>query len=100
MLKKQDARAVALGKVSALTEALSPDDEIVILDDATIEREWGWVFFYTSKRWQETKDIRYALAGNAPIIINKSTGKLFETGTAYPVEHYIQAYERTGSPHG
>src|SRR4051812_3066736 len=100
MLKKQDAIAVILGKVSGLTDALLPDDEIVILDEATIERNWGWVFFYTSKRWQETKDIRYALLGNAPIIVDKSTGKVFDTGTAYPVEHYIQAYEHTGNPHG
>ena len=74
-------------------------DEIIILDDATIEKSWGWVFFQTSKKWHETNDIEYAIAGNAPIIVEKDTGKLFFTGTAYPMEHYIQNYEKSGDPH-
>jgi len=100
MLTKQDARALVLAHISGAATTLPPGDEIVTVDDATIEREWGWLFFYTSKRWLEKKEFRYALIGNAPIIVEKSTGNLIVTGTAYPAEHYIQNYERTGNPHG
>jgi hypothetical protein len=100
MVTKQEARAIALGQASGAAGELPSGDEIIILDDATIECQRGWMFFYTSKRWEETKDIRYALGGNAPIIVEKSTGKLHVSGTAHPAQHYIQRFELTGNPHG
>ena len=34
------------------------------------------------------------LVGNAPYIVNKYTGEVIETGTAYPIEEYIEEYEK------
>jgi hypothetical protein len=65
-----------------------------VVDDATIEKPWGWVFFYDSRRFLETGDDSSRLFGNAPIIVNATTGIASDTGTAYPVEHYISEYER------
>ena len=70
----------------------SGPEEIVILDEHTIARSWGWVFFHTTRGWADG-DIRYAVGGNAPIIVNRHNGALIDTGTAYPVEHYIAEYE-------
>lgn len=71
-----------------------PDgDVLVICDEATIERPFGWVFFYDSKRHLETGDFRHALAGNAPLIVNRHTGALVPTGTAREVHEYIAEYE-------
>jgi hypothetical protein len=67
--------------------------ECVVLQDKTIEKEWGWVFFYQSREYLETADFSYMLVGNAPYIVNRNTGEIVITGTAYPVEHYIQEYE-------
>lgn len=92
MITKKQARR--------LVEAEVCNDEIVIVDEATIERPWGWVFSYASKTWLETKDPRYAIAGNAPIIVERQSGKLIDTGTAMPIEHYIANYERCGEPYG
>ena len=78
----------------------SADDEIIILDSSTIGRVWGWVFFFTSKKWHETRAIKYAIAGNAPVIVEKFSGRLLFTGTAHPVEYYIENFERGGNPHG
>lgn len=66
-----------------------------ILDDETIEKEWGWVFFYQSRAFIESGDFRDMVGGNAPIIINKSTGKLTHTGTAHDIDHYIKEYEQS-----
>ena len=63
-------------------------------DENTIEKEWGWVFFYTSDRYLKTGDFRYAVAGNAPYIVNRHTGEVRVTGTAQRIEHYIAEYER------
>jgi hypothetical protein len=59
----------------------------------TIERAFGWVFFYDSKRHVETGDFRDALAGNAPIVVTKSDGQVHVTGTAFPIEHYLKKFE-------
>lgn len=71
------------------------DDQCVILEDKTIEKEWGWVFFYQSKKYIETGDIGEMLAGNAPFIVNKKNGRLYETGTAEDIEYYIKEFEQT-----
>ncbi|AXK40122.1 YrhB domain-containing protein [Crenobacter cavernae] len=92
MVTKEQARR--------LVEAEVCNDEIVIVDEATIEKPWGWVFSYASKTWLETKDPRYAIVGNAPIIVERQSGRLIDTGTAMPIEHYIANYERCGNPYG
>ena len=66
-----------------------------MVDEETQEHEWGWVFFYQSRLYLESKKLEYALAGNAPLIVNRRTGDIVETGTADPPEHYIREYERT-----
>lgn len=67
---------------------------LVILDDETIERGFGWVFFYQSREYLETGDLSQQLAGNAPIIVDREDGSVHTTGTAEPVEHYLAAYEK------
>lgn len=56
------------------------------------EFDAGWVFFYDSRRHQESGNFLDALAGNAPIFIDRDTGQVSLTGTAQPVEEYIAEY--------
>ena len=67
---------------------------IIILNDKIIDRPEYWVIPYTSTMWQETEDMPYALIGNAPIIVNKQSGKMTETATALPIEVYMEDYEK------
>jgi hypothetical protein len=98
MLTKSEARALVVAELGRQQErgyASAPKD-LVVVDEATIERPWGWVFFYNSKRFLETRDFLHALAGNAPpFIVNRHTGEMRATGTAYRTEHYIAEYERS-----
>jgi hypothetical protein len=66
--------------------------ELVLLEQNTLERGFGWVFFYDSRQHVETGNIRYALAGNAPIVVTKA-GVVHQTGTAMPLERYLSRYE-------
>ncbi len=68
-------------------------EPVKLSESKTITKDFGWVFFYNSVRYFETNDFRDSLAGNAPIIINKITGKLSELGTAKNAEYYIDEYE-------
>jgi hypothetical protein len=66
----------------------------MIFDEHTIEKPYGWIFFYTSRLWFETGDIRYAVAGNAPFLVDRETGAIHVFGTARRTEAYIAQYER------
>jgi ribosomal protein L7/L12 len=98
MITHAEARQLVASKVSSRVEGLCADDEIIVIDDATIEKSWGWVFFYTSRKWLETQDVRYALAGNAPLIVERADGNILSTGTAHTIDYYVANYERCGNP--
>ena len=72
--------------------AMAPDAacESSIVD--TMERPFGWVFFYQSRRYLESGDRGHRLAGNGPLIVNKSSGELVALGTARPVEEGLAEY--------
>ena len=73
---------------------------VLIMPEATIEKDWGWVFFYDSKEYLEGRGDDGWLCGNAPYIVERSTGTVYETGTADPIEFYIDNFEATGDPYG
>jgi len=70
-----------------------PGDRLVVLDAHTIEKEYGWVFFYDSLKYLETGDCSYLIAGNSPIIVEKQDGSLHTLGTALSPEESIKEYE-------
>ena len=93
------AEARALVETFIASDDLVDQDVAIVLDDETIERPWGWVFFYNSRRFVETADIASCLVGNAPLLVERSSGRLLETGTAHDIGFYISNYEATRDPH-
>jgi hypothetical protein len=76
------------------------DDEVVILDASTIERSYGWVFVYQSKRFLETGDIMDALGGNGPIVALRTSETLHPLATSASVDVSLRAFEdEHGLPH-
>jgi hypothetical protein len=75
-------RAEALRSVQARLSTLAPPED----GDS-------WVVFWGSRLYAETSDTRFAVAGNAPFIVDCDSGVVIETGTAYPIEHYVTQYE-------
>lgn len=67
-----------------------------IAEEHTIERSFGWVFFYEV----DTRLSTEMIAGNGPVIIDKRSGELHACGTAYPDEWYIDNYEIDGRVDG
>ena len=102
---EESRRVAELRKNLSLNErevlGLGQDDDVLrlaIADEHTITEDFGWVFFYQSAEFLETGDFSKRLAGNAPIIVSKVDGKLHETGTAKPIEFYIENFRRFGDP--
>ena len=94
MLTKNEARQLVDARINAENPYSVKKVELAIIDDETIEKEYGWVFFYETKEYLKTGDILDTVVGNAPYIVNKYTGEVIETGTAYPIEDYIAEYEK------
>ncbi len=67
-----------------------PPHQLVVV--GVEEHDFGWVYFYNSKEYAETGDFLCALAGNAPLIVDRDEGKLYVTGTAEPFEHYLREF--------
>jgi len=58
------------------------------------EHDFGWVYFYDGSAHVESGKVSDALVGNAPLIVDRIDGKLYITGTAHPIEHYLQEFRR------
>jgi hypothetical protein len=72
------------------------NDRLVVLEDYTIERPYGWVFFYSSEMWLKTKDPNYLLLGNFPILVECESGRLVQlapTHVAGEIEEQLREYE-------
>ena len=93
MLNLEQARDRARAEIRSRGATLARGDELILLDDDTLERDWGWVFFYDSRLWRETRDARYQIRGNGPLIVNRYDGSVRMCGTAHPSEYYVSAYE-------
>ena len=63
-------------------------------DRDTIERPFGWVFSYNSKKFIETGSIRYLRIGLRPVIVDRHSGAIKFFGTPTSDEEAIQEYER------
>lgn len=68
--------------------------ETVLLKEFTIKKAYGSIFFYTSKKYYETRDEKFnTLAGGGPFLVEKKTGKIVQFGSRETEEYYIQEYE-------
>ncbi len=67
--------------------------DVVIIHQSTIKKPYGSIFFYTSKMYWETGAIKYAVAGNAPFLVENLTGNIIDFGTSQETEYYIDEYE-------
>lgn len=94
MLDYQKARVLAQTWIDLQQTSV----EVQIVDEATISKPYGWIFFYQSKRFLETENISDILVGNAPIFIDRFDGELRICGTSHPIEQYLTEYEKTISP--
>ena len=90
----EEAHKIVQTHLNELSEG--EDYKLVIIDNATINNDFGWVFFYNSNKYIETHNFSDMLVGTAPIIISRKDGSMHETGTAEPVEYYIENLKKYG----
>ena len=96
-MTKEQAFQVAKEYVDS--ESAQAGLELAILEDRTLDKPFGWVFFYDTVEFIRTGDDMARAVGNAPLIVDRESGEVHSTGTARPVEYYISLYERFGDCH-
>ena len=94
MLTRSEASELVSTKLRQMSTPDDPDDPFVVVDEDTIEKPFGWVFFYDSKKFLETGVFSYRLAGNGPAIVNKHDGTVEFFGTNKPPLELVDEYER------
>jgi len=76
-LSLNDAKEIAYAKIGMdLTMANRP----IILDDATLDFEWGYVFYYNGKKAIETNEEEFSYFGSKPILVDKFDGSAIYVG--------------------
>ncbi|WP_327030982.1 YrhB family protein [Micromonospora sp. NBC_01740] len=89
MLKEQQAR----GTAEAVLRDMSSEPGVPPLVITCVEEHpVCWVFYYQSARHIESGSFLDSVIGNAPIIVDRSTGQPHETGTARSIEYYVAEY--------
>ena len=96
MITRKEARLLAE------REARSRLESAVILDDNTVENDFGWVFFWNTEAFGRTGDVSDAVTGNKPIIIERTTGRVGTLpGTLFqPLEQRIAEYRSAAEQNG
>ena len=90
-LKREEARELAAQAILSTTWKCP----VQIQDDLTREYDFGWVFFYNSTEYIQSRRREVALFGNAPLIVSRD-GRVTLTGTAHHIDDYVAAYGALG----
>jgi hypothetical protein len=68
--------------------------EMVILEDAIVEKDFGWVFMSASQAFLQTRDPNKSIPGIGPLIVSKADGSTEFLSTSGPPEEGIEIYEQ------
>ncbi|GGB80289.1 hypothetical protein GCM10007424_20500 [Flavobacterium suaedae] len=91
MLTEQEILNIANSEIKRIEN--DSKIETVLINELIIKKPYGNIFFYTSKKYYETRNEKYAVAGNAPFLVEKETGNIVVFGTAHTEDYYIEEYE-------
>ncbi len=85
------AAAIALAMEAVL--AADPTTDWVPVEDATRERPFGWVVFYTTRGHRETGDRGQMKPGNGPVAVERANGQVTMLPSAGHPDFVIGVFE-------
>ena len=88
MTQQNKSTAYELAKQKIDSIANSVGRQFAIMSEYTVETEKGWVFFYNSVEFIESKDPSAQLVGNGPILVTRE-GAIHVLPSAIPWEMAI-----------
>ncbi|MFZ5443871.1 MAG: YrhB domain-containing protein [Myxococcota bacterium] len=88
VLTVAQARAVALAQLSARQAGVR--EPLALLDDLTREEPFGWVFFWNSARFAQTRKPGDGLPGSGGFVVERGSGVLHEV--VGPLERFLRRF--------
>ena len=95
MITRDEARQIVEGHVSRLFPDLDRERQMVVNDDSTLEREYGWLFSYVTVEFLRTGNPDANPIGPGPILVLRESGDAIGFPSAYWGEYALGAHERT-----
>ena len=94
VVTKQDAIRIAETHLRNMrSKPYAAGEERVVDDEWTIERDYGWLFIFNTAEYLRTRDRRFRLIGNGPLLVRREDGSVIEFSSAYDSEEALAAYE-------
>ncbi|APR82688.1 Hypothetical protein A7982_08037 [Minicystis rosea] len=102
-IDEDEALGIANGYVQRLSERMHEDmdpeepsdDRLIIVDEHTIEKPYGWVFFYDTEEHHLHDTPGSGIGGNAPFLVEKIGGRIRVLDGRQSVKRHLAAYEKT-----
>jgi Immunity protein 35 len=94
MINEEMAREIAKEFIESLPFESLSEDKLVIIDEYTVKKPYGWIFSYNTHKFLETQDYGDALVNNSPIIVNKQTGSVEEIPGGPLYRKNLEEYEK------
>ena len=69
---------------------IEPDDGLVL--GKSVEFDEGWLFYFTSRKYLETRNIFYRPIGAGPVIVGRENGDVYQGGSGYTEEEWINEF--------
>lgn len=89
-LTRQEAQAIA----AKILYDSRPSAEYVILTGETLERDFGWVFFYAPRQYLDTKNPNDLIPGAGPLVVLRKDGSTRYLPTSVPPVPAVDEFER------
>ena len=95
MITFEEARLLVMEMLGVGSESADGAvSDLVLLEKETIEKSYGWVFFYQSSKYLRTRNDLDALFGNGPIVVTKKDARIIALGTALSPANEVAQFER------
>jgi hypothetical protein len=92
MISKEEALEIAERFVTEQCRSVTGGCAIML--EQTIDKSYGWIFFYNSKCYLKTGNPLEALGGNGPLVVERADGRVHALGSGQDPDDAIAEFER------
>jgi hypothetical protein len=100
MLTRAEALEIASGAIADINSDVGADNQVVVYQERTVERDHVFGFFCNTNKFKETRNARDALLGVGPIIVSRRTGAFVVCGNRNSLIECIDEYEQRAAAGG
>jgi hypothetical protein len=94
VLTRAEALEIVTRAILEINSENDADDQVVVYDENTVERDLVFGFFCNTKKFKETRSSRDALLGIGPIIVSRRTGAVAVCGNQHTLLEHLDEYEQ------